>query len=420
MHRESIRLLLCPLLLVACRWYAGDRDLVAATSLRFATYNASLNRRSEGQLVNDLSTPNNLQARRVAEIIQRVRPDVLLINEFDFDAAGTAAELFQQNYLAVAQDTASTGTAASPIEYPYRFLAESNTGVASGTDFDGDGSDDDYGFGSFAGQYGMVVYSRFPIDEDQVRTFRTFRWRDMPDNRIPDNYTQDGIEHARLSSKSHWDVPILVADKTVHILASHPTPPVFDDAVFDENGRRNADEIRFWADYIDTTSSDYIYDDTGVFGGLAAETRFVIAGDQNADPLDGDSLPGAADPLVTSPWINHAVTPSSDGGVERSAIEGGMNATHVGNPAFDTADFGSPPGNLRVDYVLPSANMKIVAGGVFWPTQSDPLARLITASDHRLVYVDVVVPEPATGALLVVGLLIAAATFPLTDEGKPR
>ena len=57
-------------------------------AVRFATFNASLNRNAAGQLVADLSTTTNAQARTVAEIIQRNRPAVLLINEFDFVAGG--------------------------------------------------------------------------------------------------------------------------------------------------------------------------------------------------------------------------------------------------------------------------------------------------------------------------------------------
>lgn len=52
----------------------------------FSQFNASLNRSNEGELINDLSTPDNPQAQNIAEIIQRNNPDVLLINEFDFDA----------------------------------------------------------------------------------------------------------------------------------------------------------------------------------------------------------------------------------------------------------------------------------------------------------------------------------------------
>ena len=57
----------------------------------------------------------------------------------------------------------------------------------------------------------------------------------------------------RLSSKSHWDVPIRIGRETVHFLVSHPTPPVFDGPE-DRNGTRNHDEIRFWADYVGPTS----------------------------------------------------------------------------------------------------------------------------------------------------------------------
>src|SRR4029453_15368102 len=90
--------------------------------VRFATFNASLNRNLPGQLIENLSTPANPQGATVAEIIQRVRPDVLLINEFDFDPDGTAARLFQQNYLSVPHN------GAAAIEYPYRFVAPPTPG----------------------------------------------------------------------------------------------------------------------------------------------------------------------------------------------------------------------------------------------------------------------------------------------------
>jgi ABC-type phosphate transport system substrate-binding protein len=66
-------------------------------TLRFATFNASVNRNAAGQLVADLSTGQDPQLRNVAEIIQRARPDVLLVNEFDFYPDEQAARLFQRN-----------------------------------------------------------------------------------------------------------------------------------------------------------------------------------------------------------------------------------------------------------------------------------------------------------------------------------
>lgn len=376
------------------------------TPVKFATFNASLNRFNAGDLIADLSAPANAQAQTIAEIVQRTRPDVLLINEFDFDAGGVAAGLFQQNYLSVSQG------GATPIAYPYRFVAPSNTGIASGFDLDNNGSvggpNDAFGFGFFPGQFGMAVYSRYEILYEDIRTFQTFLWADMPGALLPDDlnttdpddwYSPAELEVFRLSSKSHWDVPVLIGEKVVHFLVSHPTPPVFDGPE-DRNGRRNHDEIRFWADYVRPSHSGYIYDDAGNRGGLAPGAFFVIAGDQNADPFDGDSVPGAAQQLLDHPRVNAKVTPASEGAVEQATLQGGFNDLHLGDPAFDTADFADAfgPGNLRVDYVLPSKALRIVDAGVFWPTTADPLFPLVgtfpfPSSDHRLVWVDVWVPS---------------------------
>jgi hypothetical protein len=373
--------------------------------VRFATFNASLNRPTAGALVDHLSHPEvddvfRRQARNVAEVIQRSRPDVLLINEFDFDPP--AADLFRDNFLEVSQN------GAAPITYPYAYIAPSNTGIPTGKDLNNNGTigggDDAFGFGAFPGQFGMVVFSKHPIDTGGVRTFQHFLWKDMPGNLMPTPfYSPDEVDILRLSSKSHWDVPIRIGRETVHFLVAHPTPPVFDGPE-DRNGRRNFDEIRFWADYISSPSrSRYIYDDRGEHGGLRPGERFVIAGDQNSDPLDGDSIPGAAQQLLEHPLVNARVAPSSQGAVEATALQGGANATHRSDPQFDTADFSdTAPGNLRADYVLPRRDMKIEDSAVFWPVQADPLFRLtgvfdpvwtpvngFPTSDHRLVWADI-------------------------------
>ena len=382
------------------------------SDVRFATFNASLNRPSAGLLTTHLESPNvddqsRRQAKNVAEVIQRVAPDVLLINEFDpldnADAPVGPEELLRDNFLQVSQN------GATPIDYPYVFIAPSNTGVATGKDLNNNGvavttpgavgyGDDAFGFGAFPGQFGMVVYSKYPILHDQVRTFQLFKWKDMPGNLIPTPfYSPDEVEILRLSSKSHWDLPILVGGKVVHFLTSHPTPPVFDGAE-DRNGTRNYDEIRFWADYISPGEAGYIYDDAGGTGGLKPGSLFVIAGDQNSDPLDGDSIPGSIQLLLEHPLVNAKTTPESPGAVQQNALQGGANLGHESDPRYDTADFAdTAPGNLRADYVLPRKTMQIVSSGVFWPLNTDPLFRLVgtfpfPTSDHRLVWVDATVP----------------------------
>ncbi len=366
-------------------------------SVRFQTFNASLNRSTAGELVTDLSTPDDPQAATVAEIIQRTRPDVLLLNEFDYVPSGEAVDLFRENYLEVGHN------GARPIHYRYAFIAPSNTGIPSGFDLDNNkmtgGGNDAFGFGDFPGHFGMAVLSKYPIDHKHARTFQKFRWADMPGAMLPDDpatdapadwYAPEELEVVRLSSKSHWDLPIRIGRKTLHFLVSHPTPPVFDGAE-DRNGTRNFDEIRFWADYV--SGRDYMYDDQGRRGGLHTGPRFVSAGDQNSDPLDGDSVPGAIQQLTEHRRIADPL-PASAGGPEAAARQGGANLTHRSDPRYDTADFAdTTPGNVRADYVLPDRRLKVADAGVFWPVPSDPLSRLtgefpFPSSDHRSVWLD--------------------------------
>ena len=398
--------------LSACQTKSAE----AETTIRVATYNVFLNRPEQGQLINDLSTSDNEQAKAVAEIIQRTAPDILLLNEIDHDPNGEALALFQKNYLEVGQN------GAPPIRYEYSYTAPVNTGVHSGVDLDGDGvvsatpgdrayGGDAFGFGLFEGQYGMAILSKYPIDEENVRAFGKFLWKDMPDAMLPDNaetsepgdwYSKEALAVFRLSSKSHWDVPVIVDGERIHILASHPTPPAFDGEE-DRNGRRNHDENRLWADYISPGKASYIYDDDGVKGGLDEGARFVILGDLNADPADGGSVATAIVQLLMHPAVAK-FDPASEGGIEQSKRQGGVNLDHAGPSAFDTSDFpdaaGEGPGNLRLDYVLPSkAGFSVEGSGVFWPASNEPHHNLtgegfpVVSSDHRLVWADLVI-EP--------------------------
>ncbi|MFC3123553.1 glycerophosphodiester phosphodiesterase family protein [Pseudoroseomonas globiformis] len=391
-------------------------------TIRFATFNASLNRAAPGELLEDLATGENAQARTVAEIVQRTAPDILLLNEFDNATDQAALDLFRDNYLAVGQNTLGLAEGSAGIDYPFGFTAPSNTGIASGFDLNNDGravstpgasgyGDDALGFGNYPGQYGMALYSKYPILTDQIRTFQTFLWKDMPDARLPDDpatgvpggfYSAEELAVLPLSSKSHWDIPVLIDGRIVHVIAAHPTPPSFDGPE-DRNGLRNADEIRLIRDYVTPGAGDYIYDDNGQRGGLEEGARFVIMGDMNADPKDGDSVGFAINQLLEAKVVNASVVPESAGAAEAAAQQGGANGTHGGDPAQDTADFAdAAPGNLRVDYVLPSASGLVpTESAVFWPGSADPLFPLtgrydpavpptgFPASDHRLVSLDV-------------------------------
>jgi 3-phytase len=383
-------------------------SLGCAKRVRFATFNASLNRDKQGQLIADLSNDDSQQIKNVAEIIQRANPDILLINEFDFDPAGRAVYLFQKNYLAVGQN------GAQPIHFEHWYVGPVNTGIASGYDLDNDGKvvttpgtraygGDALGFGLFPGQYGLVLFSKYPIDVEHIRTFQRFKWKQMPGAMLPTSaggkpwYTEEELNILRLSSKSHWDVPVKIGSRTVHVLASHPTPPAFDGPE-DRNGKRNHDEIRLWSDYIGGGQrANYLVDDAGQQGRPDTDFAFVIMGDMNADPTDGGGMPGAIGQLLDNPRVNSRYVPSSGGAAEAASLQMGNHAGQKGDPRTDTADFpdnGASPGNLRCDYILPSRGLTILGGEVFWPRITDPLHRLVTtqpsraSSDHRLVYLD--------------------------------
>ena len=364
-----------------------------AAEVRIATFNIAMGFERAGEMAAALESGEHERLRMVAEILQRVRPDILLLNEFDYDPAVDAAALFNRNYLAVAARGRET------IEYPWHFRAPVNTGVDSGLDLDGDGETggpgDAWGFGRFPGQYGMLVLSRYPLMRSRSRTFQHFRWADLPDASRPVQpdgtpfHTDATWSQLRLSSKSHWDLVFDVNGTELHLLASHPTPPVFDGPE-DRNGRRNFDEIRFWREYTSPEPADWIRDDAGKTGGLAPGSRFVIAGDLNADPQDGDSRPGAIAQLLAAHWIDASCAPSSTGGADAAREQGGANDQQGGDPAHDTADFDDRrTGNLRLDYLLPSANLDLRDCGVFWPAAGlidfDPGE----ASDHRLVWLDI-------------------------------
>lgn len=378
----------------------GDPDAWAESmgmgaGLRVATYNTSLYDDDAGGLVRRLEG-DDARARRIAAVLQRVRPDLVLLNEFDYDPAGRAADLFQRRYLEVAQ----TGGGAA-LHYPHRYLAPVNTGVPSGLDLNNDGGvgrdgrargDDAWGFGMHPGQYGMLVLSRYPIAAEQVRTFQQLKWSAMPGALRPATpgagafFHRDDIwRQLRLSSKSHWDVPVDTPLGVIHLLASHPTPPVFDGAE-DRNGARNHDEIRLWAEYLGTDApASWLCDDQGRCGGLDADARFVIAGDLNADPVDGAGRPGAITQLLRHPRVDPDFVPRSAGATERAAR---YALPRTGDVAAHTGDFGASAGTLRLDYVLPSRNLRVRDGGVFWPASDSADAAIADGSDHHLVWLD--------------------------------
>ncbi len=395
-----MRLQICCLILatlISNSVAAADPATKPATkTVRVATFNILELTAKKLAAVDTQGHGNHPQLMKAAEILQRIRPDIVLINEIDYDGpadggASTdrphAARLFLDRYLKVGQP------GLEPLDYPHLFYKPVNTGVPTGLDLDNDGRADGpadgYGFGRYPGQYGMVLLSRFPLDAEQARTFQLFRWIDMPGALIPDGKSEkpaflsaEEVARFRLSSKSHWDVPVKIGERSIHLLCSHPTPPVFDKEE-DINGRRNFDEIRLWADYISGgQGAAYLKDDRGRTGGLAADADFIVLGDLNSDPTRSDATYGKVpiQQLFDLPRL------SDPRPAKVLSDKAGSDAAAKNPDLLKTSHFG------RLDYVLPARSLKTKASGVFYPPQGDPLRRLVDkpdpASDHDLVWVD--------------------------------
>ncbi|MEZ5770728.1 MAG: endonuclease/exonuclease/phosphatase family protein [Defluviimonas denitrificans] len=335
-----------------------------------------MSREGPGLLLRDIRAGKDAQVAAVVAVIARTHPDILVLTGIDYD-----------HDLRALSELAALVAAAGGPDYAHLYARRPNSGMASGLDLDGDGRlggpGDAQGFGMFSGQGGMAILSRLPVDGDAAQDFSAFLWRDLPQALIDAaGLSPDALAAQRLSSVGHWAVPVELPDgRRLTILAYHATPPVFDGPE-DRNGRRNHDETAFWTRLLD-----------GDLPFAAPKAPFVIAGDANLDPTDGDGRAAALSALLADGRLRDAA-PKSAGGPEASARQGGVNAAQQGDPALDTADWPEDgPGNRRVDYVLPSADLTLTGAGVFWPAEGqDGAAEATAASRHRMVWVDIDLP----------------------------
>ena len=182
---------------------------VDSAALRIATFNVSLYRAANGALAEELASGTNDQLDAVFAIIRDVDPDILVLNEVDYD-----------------EDGASVAILAERLGYAYSLALPSNTGIPTGVDLDADGrsdhpegareyGNDAFGYGVHPGQYAIALISKHPIDESGVRTFQQLLWKDMPGNLLPtEHYSEEAQAIFRLSSKTHADVPVEVDGET--------------------------------------------------------------------------------------------------------------------------------------------------------------------------------------------------------------
>ncbi len=258
----------------------------------------------------------------------------------------------------------------------------------------------------------MAVFSRYPIVTDRVRTFQHFRWADMPGALLPDDPAtaapaglvlgrgargRPAVEQVALGragpgrreppgpGRPHGALPRLAPD-AAHLRRRrgpqrHPQPRR-DPVLGRLRLRRPRRPLR-------------VRRRRAAAAGWRAGASFVIAGDQNSDPVDGDSVPGAIQQLLDHPRVTDPRPASQrrQGGVRAA---GRRQPRARGQPALRHRRLRGhparqPAGRLRAAL---HATSRCVGAGVFWPVQANPLSRLtgtfpFPSSDHRSVWVDV-------------------------------
>jgi hypothetical protein len=333
-----------------------------ADTLRLASWNVDLERAGPGLLLRDLRRGADAQIAAIAEVLAQTQPDVLILQGVDYDLDHLALSALRDR---IAEE-------GGP-RYAHLFARAPNAGVATGIDMDGDGRRggprDAQGFGAFAGQGGMALLSRYPVEDAGAQDFSGFLWRDLPGALLPRRgdapFPSEAAQAVqRLPSRGQWVVPVLLPSGPLQVLTFHATPPVFDGPE-DLNGRRNHDELRFWQLYLD-----------GAFG-PPPKARFVLMGHANLDEQLGEGRPEALRALLADPRLQ-----------DPRPIRAGPG-THL-----ETVDWPAPgPGARRVSYILPAAELSVTGAGVHWPPEGTPEGGLVAmASRHRLVWVDLSLP----------------------------
>ncbi|MBW2522711.1 MAG: endonuclease/exonuclease/phosphatase family protein [Deltaproteobacteria bacterium] len=342
-------------------------------SVRIAQFNV------QGLSTDKLLDPANGQVRAVTEIVARFDPDILCIEELEYDLEGVpVAEQVPGRFDGGAQNAAriaaALNAATSGAPYEHTLITLSNSGFLWAGPDNGVLEFGSRGAGELADMnYGIV--SRYPILKDQVRVVTDVAWSDLPDNVTAQMQSEIGAvvpEGYPLFSKALVIAPIDVDGEVLVIVLLHPVPPI----IYPTWPYRNHDELGGARALLD-----------GVLPGvdpLPEDARFVLVGDLNADPDDGDSLPGAIRQLLDHPRLVPYQPEGAGTGGNNPQRNTNVSDCPSTTPIDPTASF-----QLQLDYLMPSATIgEPLDGGVFFPAESADFDLACRGSDHMMLWAE--------------------------------
>ncbi|MCB0417010.1 MAG: endonuclease/exonuclease/phosphatase family protein [Bdellovibrionaceae bacterium] len=291
------------------------------------------------------------QLQAALAIIKELKPQLLSLNEMQYDSAGVPDKTYTTN-----GENAALVAKLLGEKYNVSFNP-ANTGKNAHTKTDGTYSTnpndpnwmklvDHVNFGIFPFQYSTAALTKFPIVSEKV--IADIRWdafvpdldlepyRDAAGNKFP-------IE-MELFDKNFTDIILKSGKRKFHVILLHTVPAFNFGNDRGLNIVRNADQIRFLEWYLTGKSAKQEAAEIGGIRPLAKGTPFIALGDWNTDIKDKNN-PGSEVLRrlgeTFSYW--HAPSPTYEGG------------------------FGPEPFTVQFDYILHSDHFEVRNGGVHFP-----------------------------------------------------
>jgi alkaline phosphatase D len=368
----------------------GKADDPSSRPLRIAQFN-----------IRELTTaklldPAHRQVNAAADVIARFDAEILSINEIQYDladvpiaglpgapAAQPGAISFDGDPAGNAARLAKRVAAVDPeLDYAHAIMFLGNSGFAYTGATGGHAELEMRGFGEFNGRYNSALLSKHPIRTGDVRVIHDYPWRDVPGNSIAELEATLGIavpDDFPIFEKALHVVPVEIeTGAVVYFVLAHPVSSGFSAL----NPYRNRDELHAIALYL-----------SGELPGvepLPPDAHFVVVGDLNSDPEDGDGGGGIRS-LIEHPRID-AHFPEGRGGSEGMHPE---RNTFLSGCGRETGPIVANPATklqLQLDYLLTSTTLgDPMASSIYWPhhvQQPAEYALTCYASDHRFVWMD--------------------------------
>ncbi len=290
------------------------------------------------------------QVKYSSEIIERYSPDIISINEIQYDKE----EVPTSDFTTRGKNLKVLGKLSKLKKMNYSFH-EANTGMNSKPGLDGNyilkptseerkNFADAVNFGMFPGQYSTGGIFKYPIKSEKI--IKGLKWRDFNPNINLSKYRDaNGNKLPRdmeLFDKNFSDITLDVNGKELHVILLHTVPAFGFGNKLTPNFERNHDQLEFLKWYL-TGKSKFSFNIK--VKPLRKNTLFIAMGDWNVDPSSKN--PGGKIIKQLGKLFQYA--------------PGNNEKTYVGQ------SFGKSAYSAQLDYILVSNKIRVLKSGVHYP-----------------------------------------------------